>query len=129
MYYIVHKQDNLTQTTIHLGLHDHSVVEGCSKKNFKQVKSLVKEEASRTLGAIVLAIGLVTSKTFLLEHLLNKDGQGLVEVLKGDKFCQVMDKFLSLSFLNVRNLVTSSKHQLGNKGYVSSIFALKANNC
>jgi hypothetical protein len=28
MYYVVHMQDNLTQTTIHLGLHDHLVVEG-----------------------------------------------------------------------------------------------------
>jgi hypothetical protein len=64
----------LIRTTIHLGLHDHSVVEGRSKEVFKQVKSLVKEEASRTPRAIVLAIRLVTNKTFLLEHLLNEDG-------------------------------------------------------
>jgi hypothetical protein len=55
----------------------------------EQVKSLVEGEAFCTLGAVVLAIALVASKTFLLEHLLNEDGQGLVEVLKGDKLCQV----------------------------------------
>jgi hypothetical protein len=84
-------------------MHDHLVAKDHSRKVFKQVKSLVKEEASRTLRAIALAIALVASKTFLLEHLLNDDGQGLVEVLKGDKLRQV-DKFITLSCPNVRNL-------------------------
>jgi hypothetical protein len=44
------------------------------KKMFEQVKSLVKEEASRTLRATMLAIALATSKTFLSKHLLNEDG-------------------------------------------------------
>ncbi len=70
MYYIMHKKDNLTRATIHLGLHDHPVAKGCSKEMFKQVKSLVKNEVSCTLGSTMLAITLVTSKTFLLEHLL-----------------------------------------------------------
>jgi hypothetical protein len=49
----------------------------------------------------MLAIVLATSKIFLLEHLLNVDGQGLVEVLKGQKLHQVIDKFLVISSLNV----------------------------
>jgi hypothetical protein len=101
MYFVVYKHDNLIRATIHLGLHDHLVVEGCSRKVFEHVKSLVKEEASCTLGATASAIVLATSKTFLSEHLLNVDGQGLVEVLKGDKLHQVMDKFLALSSPNV----------------------------
>jgi len=52
-------------------------------------------------GATTLAIVLVASKTFLSEHLLNKDGEGQVEVLKGDKLHQVMDKFIVLSSPNV----------------------------
>jgi hypothetical protein len=40
----------------------------------------------------------------------------------------MMDMFLALSSLNVENLVVSFKHQPRNKRYVSSIFALKANN-
>jgi hypothetical protein len=111
-----------------LGLHDHPVAEGRLRKVFKQVKSLVKEEAFRIPRAAMLAIVLVASKTFFLEHLLNVDGQGLMEVLKGDKFYQVMDKFLALSSLNVQNLVDSFKHQPRNIVYVSRILALKANN-
>ncbi len=43
----------MTQTTIHLGKHDHLMAEGCSREVFDQVKSLVKEEVSHTLGATV----------------------------------------------------------------------------
>jgi len=55
----------------------------------EQVKSLVEGEVFHTPRLIVLAIALVVNKTFLSEHLLNEDGQGLMEVLKGDKLCQV----------------------------------------
>jgi len=124
----MHKKDNLTQATIHLGLHDHSMAESCLKEVCKQVKSSVEKEVSRTLGATMLVITLPKSKTFLLEHLLNEDGHGLVEVLKGDKLRQVMDKFLALSSPNVRNLVTSFKHRPRNKRYVYNILVLKVNN-
>jgi hypothetical protein len=95
---------------------------------FEQIKSLIEKEAFHTLGVTMLAIALATSKTFLFEHLLNKDGQGLVEVHKGDKLCQVMDKFIALSSLNVWNVIASFMHRPGNKGYVFSIFSLKVNN-
>ncbi len=53
MYYIMHKQNNLTQTSIHLTTHD---LEGRSRKMFEQVKSLVEKEASHTPKAIASAI-------------------------------------------------------------------------
>jgi hypothetical protein len=53
MYYIMHKQNNLTQTSIHLTTHD---LEGRSRKMFEQVKSLVEKEASHTPKAITSAI-------------------------------------------------------------------------
>jgi len=65
MYYIVHKQENLIWTTIHLNTHDHPVMEGHFQKVFNQVKFMVEEEVSRTLGAPALAIALVANKTFL----------------------------------------------------------------
>lgn len=71
---------------------------------------------------------LATSKTFLFEHLLNKDGDGLTEFSQGNKFTQVMDKFTTLCFPNVRNLVTSFKHHFLHKMYVSNILALKYKN-
>ncbi len=85
MYYIMHKQENLIWTTIHLGTHDHLVVEGHSRKVVDQVKSLVEGEVSYTMGVSALTIMLVASKTFLSKHFLNEDGGGLVEVLKGKK--------------------------------------------
>jgi hypothetical protein len=39
-----------------------------------------------------------------------------------------MDKFLPMSSPNFQILVVSFKHQLKNRGYVSSIFAVKENN-
>ncbi len=62
---------------------------------------------------------LVASKTFLSKHMLNEDGEGRMEVLKGKKLCKMMDKFITL--------VASFKHWPRNRGYVSSIFAFKAN--
>jgi hypothetical protein len=59
--------------------------------------------------------------------MLNEDGEGPVEVLKGEKLCQMMDKFITLFSSNIRNLVASFKHWPRNRGYVSSIFAFKAN--
>jgi hypothetical protein len=58
--------------------------------------------------------------------MLNGDGEGPLEVFKGKKLCQVMDKFITLFSLNVKILVTSFKHRLGNRGHISSIFAFKA---
>jgi hypothetical protein len=95
---------------------------------FKQIESLVEEEASRTPRATMLAIALAISKTSLSEYLLNEDGQVLVEVLKGDKLCQVMDKFIVLFSPYVWNLVASFKYRLGDIGYISSILAFKTNN-
>jgi hypothetical protein len=103
-------------------------MEGHFQKVFNQVKFMVEEEVSHTLGVPALAIALVANKTFLFEHLLNKDGKGLVEVSKGNKLHQVMDKFIALSSPNFQNLIVSFKHQPGNKRYVSNILDLKTNN-
>jgi hypothetical protein len=65
---------------------------------------------------------------FFFEHLLNKDGEGLVEVFKGEKLRQMIDKFITLFSPNIQNLVASFKHQSWNKRYISSIFVFKANN-
>ncbi len=98
-----------------------------SRDNFDQVKSLVEEEVFCTSRATALTITLVASKTFLPEHLFDKDGKGQVEVFKGDKLHQVMDKFIMLSSPDVWNLVASFKYRPGNKRHVSSILTLKTN--
>jgi hypothetical protein len=60
-----------------------------------------------------LVISLVVSKTFLSEHLLNEDGDMLVEPFKGNNLCQTMEKFTTLCSPNIRNLVASYKQHLG----------------
>jgi hypothetical protein len=110
---------------IHLCMCDHQMANNCSREFVQQVKSLVKEKVFCTLWATQLAIALTISKYFFFEHLLNKDEKGLVEVLKGEKLCQMMDKFMTMFSPNVRNLVASLKHWSCNKGYISSIFILR----
>jgi hypothetical protein len=48
--------------------------------------------------------------------MLNKDGEGPMEVLKSKKLHQVMDKFITLFSFNVWNLIACFKHWQGNKG-------------
>jgi len=86
---------------MHLGTHDHLVVEVTLEKFSIQVKSLVTEEVFYTLEVIVSTLVLTASKTFLSEHLLNEDGEGLVEILKGGKLHQMMDKFIMLFSHNI----------------------------
>jgi len=64
-------------------------------------------------------------QNLLAEHLSNDNGEGPMEFLKGDKLHQVMDKFTTLCFPNIRNLVTLFKHHLDNKRYIDNILALK----
>jgi len=94
-------------------MHDHLVAKDRSKEIVVQVKSLVKEKMSHTPWATLSAIVLVVSKNFLFKHLSNEDGEGPMEVLKGDKLHQVMDKFIALSSFNIWNLIVSFKHQKG----------------
>jgi hypothetical protein len=85
-------------------------------------------EVSHTPSTKTLTITMETNKTFLAEHLLNEDGEGLVEFLKVDKLHQVIDKFMTLCFPNIKNLVASFKHHPSNKGKIDNIITLKFKN-
>jgi hypothetical protein len=61
---------------IHLGTHDHLVVDGRCKEVINQVKALVHEKVSCTLSITSSTIALATSKMNLSQHLLNEDGEG-----------------------------------------------------
>jgi len=86
---------------MHLSTHDHPVAEVTLEKFSIQVKSSVNEEVFCTSEVIALTIALTASKTFISEHLLNEDGEGIVEILKGDKLRQMMDKFITLFSPNI----------------------------
>jgi len=67
-------------------------------------------EVSHSPSTKTSTITMATSKTFLAEHLLNEDGEGLVKFFKNDKLHYVMDKFMTLCSPNIKNLVASFKH-------------------
>ncbi len=87
-------------------------MKGNCREVVEQVKALIQEEVFHTSSTIVL----VASKSFLSHHLFNEDGEGPLETLKRDKLCQVMEKFTTFYSLNVRNMVSSFKRFLGNRG-------------
>jgi hypothetical protein len=53
---------------------------------------------------------LNASKTFLAHHLFNENGEGLVEILQGEKLDKVMDKFQMLCSSNIQILIASFRH-------------------
>jgi hypothetical protein len=75
-----------------------------------------------TIAVIVLS----TNKTFHSRHLFNKDGQGHMELFKGEKLDQMLLKFVPLCSLGICNLIASLKHHLGNFGSIDYILTLKA---
>ncbi len=93
----------------------------------EQVKVLLKVEVSHTPSTKTSSITMATSKTFLAKHLLNENGEGLVEFLKGNKLHQVMDKFVTLCSPNIK-MVALFKHHPTNKGEIDNILTLKFKN-
>ncbi len=63
------------------------------KESLEEIKVLVEGQVSLTLGVEIFSISLNANKAFLAHHLFNKNGEGLVEILQGEKFDKVMDKF------------------------------------
>jgi hypothetical protein len=125
MYYVVHKFPNLSRDVIHLGIHAHAIANNKCKESFKEMKNMVVEEVCCMPISTTLAITLSTSKTFLSRHLFNEDGEGPVEVLKGQKLDQTLLKFAPLFFDGICNLIVSLKHRLGNLGSIDYIHKLK----
>jgi hypothetical protein len=98
----MHKQENLIQVMIHLGTHDHLMVEGRCSEVVEQAKALLHEDVFHISSIISSTINvLVASKMFMSQQLFNEDGDRLVKPLKGNKLCQVMDKFTTLCSPNV----------------------------
>jgi hypothetical protein len=100
MCYVVHKQTNLTQTTIHLNTHEHLVTKG-KYKNVEQMKALIHDKVSHSLSITPFTIALAKDKTFFFEHVLNKDVIGLMELFKRMKLHELMDKFTTMCSPNI----------------------------
>jgi hypothetical protein len=125
MYYVVHKFPNLSKAIIHLGTHAHSIANGKCRESFQEMKNMVEDKVCHTPTTTTSTIALFTNKTFLSCHLFKKDGQGLVELLKGEKL-QMLLKFSPLCSPSIRNLIASLKHRPNNFESIDCILKLKA---
>jgi len=65
---------------------------------------MVVDKVYCMLTATTLAIVLFVSKTFFFHHLFNKDGEGPMELFKGDNLDQTWLKFAHLCFPSTCNL-------------------------
>ncbi len=126
MYYVVHKFPNLSRATIHLGTCAHLVVNNKCRESFQEMKNMVADEVCRTPFTTTLTIVLSTNKTFLSRHLFNEDGQGLVELFKGEKLDQMLLKFVLLCSPSIHNLIVSLKHCFNNSSSIDDVLKLKA---
>jgi hypothetical protein len=69
---------------------------------------------------------MFVSKIFLFRHLFNKDGEGPMELVKGEKLDQILLKFTPLCSHSIHKMITSLKHYPGNFGSINCILKLKA---
>jgi hypothetical protein len=58
--------------------------------------------------------------------LFNEDGEGHVQLFKGEKLNQMLLKFAPLCSLGIHNLIASLKHRPSNFGSIDCILKLKA---
>jgi hypothetical protein len=75
----------MLKATIHLGVHNHLVVDGKCRKSIKEIKKLIVEEVDRTPYAKIFAISFNASKTSLVNYLFNDSNDGIVELFKGEQ--------------------------------------------
>jgi hypothetical protein len=110
---------------IQLGTHYDLVVNGRCRELVPQLKLLFHEEVSHSPSITNFIITLAASKTFIFMHLLYKDGDNPMELLRGDKLNEMMDKFIEFCSLNTKNLVSSLKHCPKSQYYLSNIMSFK----
>jgi hypothetical protein len=114
----------MSRAMIHLGVHNHFVVDGKCRELVEEIRKLIIEEVDRTPDVKISSISFNASKT-LASYLLDDFGNGIVEVFKGEQLEHIQNKLCELSFPNVHNLVVFFKRHLGG-GYIDSIFQLKS---
>jgi hypothetical protein len=81
------------------------MVDGKCREFVDETKRLIVEEVDPMPNAKISTISLSASKTFLVTHLFDDSGDGLMDLFKGKQLEKIQEKFLKLSSLNAHNLV------------------------
>jgi hypothetical protein len=111
--------------TIHLGVHNHLVVDGECQEPIEETRRLIAKEVDRSPNAKISLISFNANKSSLVSYLLDDYRDGTVELFKGEQVEQIQDKFCELSSPNIFNLVVFLKHH-SKGGYIDSILELKS---
>lgn len=69
--------------------HKHRVVDGKCRKFVNKIIRLITEEVNHILDAKISATSLNANKTFLATHLFNDNGDGPMELMKGEQLKQI----------------------------------------
>jgi hypothetical protein len=115
----------MSRAVIHLGVHNHPVMDGKCWELIKETKRLIVEEVDCTPNVKISLISFNANKTFLASYLLDDSSNGTMELFKGEQLEHIQDKLYELSSPNVHKLVASLKHH-SRGGYIDSIFQLKS---
>jgi hypothetical protein len=67
---------------------------------------MVAKEVLCMLNAMSSTMTLIVSKMFLFCHLFDENGQGIVELLKRDRFNETLLEYVPLCALNIHNLIS-----------------------
>jgi hypothetical protein len=127
-YYVLHRLQSMSRMAIHLGVHNHFIMDGKCWESVEETRRLNINELDHTPNVKVFVISFSVSKTFLASYLLKDFSDGIVELFKGGQLKHIQDKLCELSSPNIYNLVVFFKHHSGG-GYIDNILELKSNNC
>jgi hypothetical protein len=70
---------------IHLGVHNHPIVDGKCRESLEETRKLIINKVDRTPNTKMFVISLSASKTFLTKHMFDDCSDGKVELLKGEQ--------------------------------------------
>ncbi len=76
IYYVVHRLQSMSKTTIHLGVHNHPIADGKCRVFIKETRRLITEEVDHTPDVKISSISFNARKSFFVSYLLDdsKDG-------------------------------------------------------
>ncbi len=89
IYYVVHKLHFFSRMAIHLGIHNHLIMDGKCTESLEEIRRLIVEEVNHTHDMKMSLIFLSVNKTFLARHLFNDCNDAKVELLKGEQLEQI----------------------------------------
>jgi len=70
--------------TIQLGFYKHPMADGKCKEYVEETRRLIIEEVNHTSYAKISTISLGANKTFFTKHVLDDNGDGIMELLNDE---------------------------------------------